>query len=65
MCEHTGSKWSPVIDDGDDFTQLQYESAWSPNNETLLKLSEITGWKITNEYEEPGVGFEGTYICET
>jgi len=37
---------------------LIYETAWSPNNGTLEKLHELTGWMIVNEYEEPGIGFE-------
>ncbi len=64
--ENTGSKWSPsvsIMDEGDEVV-LVYDSARTPNNLTLLKLSELTGWWIKNEYEEEGVWFEGIYICE-
>ncbi len=56
----TGSKWFPTIhyvDEGNP-TVLGYETAWTPNNGTLQRLSEITGWEIENEYEEPNMEFE-------
>jgi|JRYI01.1.fsa_nt_gb hypothetical protein len=60
--ENTGSKWPPEVYINDigceDITHLIYETAWSPNNGTLEKLHELTGWMIVNEYEEPGIGFE-------
>lgn len=67
-CDNTGSKWFPGIHGcfhlPDGSTNLTYDTAWVPNNLTLLKLSKITGWKICNKYEEPGMCFEGTFICE-
>ena len=62
----TGSKWNPIIEycDGDhQQTSLGYDSARTPNNGTLRRLHELTGWRIENEFEEPGVGFEGTLVC--
>lgn len=64
---HTGSKRLPeltvgVTPDGES-TRLAYDTAWSPNNETLRRIHELKGWWITNEYEEPGECFEGTYRC--
>ncbi len=52
------------INDHGDKVVLGYDTARAPNNLTLLKLSEIADWRIQNEYEEPGIWFEGTYICE-
>ena len=43
---------------------LTYNTAWAPNNLTLLKLSKVSGRWIQNEYEEPGFQFEGVFICE-
>lgn len=63
----TGSKWNPRIDYCEGFgttTALGYDSARSPNNGTLERLHELTDWTIENEYEEPGVGFEGTFTCD-
>ena len=65
--ENTGSKWFPEVELCSDETcimsWLHYDTARAPNNETLRRLHELTGWTITNEYEEPGVGFEGTFNC--
>ena len=44
-------------------TYLSYDSAWTPNNLTLQQLHRKTGRMIINEYEEGGMGFEGTYEC--
>jgi hypothetical protein len=44
-------------------THLGYDTARSPNNGTLQRLHEQTGWHIENEYEEPGSAFEGTFTC--
>ena len=49
---------------GDDQSYISYDTAWAPNNRLLQKLSKVTGWKIENIYEEPGMGFEGTFICK-
>ncbi len=65
--ENTGSKWPPEVDtpcsNGDLGTQLYYDTARAPNNLTLKRLHELTGWTIVNEYEEGGIGFEGTFDC--
>jgi hypothetical protein len=64
--ELTGSKWNPIIeyfDGSNDQTSLGYDSARTPNNGTLRRLHELTGWKIENEFEEPGCGFAGTFVC--
>lgn len=57
---NTGSKWPPevIICEHDDATYLSYDTARAPNNLTLMRLHELTGWTIVNEYEEPGEGFE-------
>ena len=44
-------------------TLLSYDTARAPNNGTLQRLHELTGWTIVNEYEEPGMCFEGTFTC--
>lgn len=64
--DNTGSKWAPevTICQGNGVTYLSYDSAWSPNNGTLRRLHELTGWAIVNEYEEPGMSFEGTLTCD-
>ena len=63
--ENTGSKWAPEIHycEGNDITVLDYDTARSPNNGTLQRLHELTGWDIENAYEEPGNAFEGTFTC--
>lgn len=56
ITELTGSKRNVMIEycDGDeDMTSLGYDSPRSPNNGTLIRLHELTGWTIENEYEEP------------
>lgn len=63
----TGSKTVPevMVSEGDEeLTLLDYDSAWTPNNGTLQRLHELTGWTIVNEYEEPGMSFEGTLTCD-
>ncbi len=60
-CERTGTKWFPIIDLddwSDEEALLRYDTAWGPNNGTLQRLHELTGWSITNEYEEPMMMFE-------
>lgn len=64
---HTGSKWFPTIQyvlEHEGSTILSYSTARAPNNGTLERLHELTGWTIENEYEEPGGGFEGTFTCD-
>lgn len=69
MNEHTSCKWHPEIDtvgsaDLEGYAWISYDSAWCPNEGTLLQLSKLTWWEITNEYEEPWCSFAGTYICK-
>ncbi len=45
-------------------TYLNYDTARAPNNLTLMRLHELTGWTIVNEYQEPGMCFEGTFRCD-
>lgn len=65
---NTGSKWSPevhvCISDVAGVTMLGYDSAWSPNNGTLQRLHERTGWRIRNEYIEEGAQLCGCLTCE-
>jgi hypothetical protein len=63
---NTGSKRFPelYIPHGDNkVTCLLYPTARTPNNGTLQRLHELTGWTIKNWYEEPGSALEGTFIC--
>ena len=59
---NTGSKWAPdvyiSVGEASDVTYLSYDTARAPNNKMLVRLHEVTGWTIVNEYEEPGLGFE-------
>lgn len=68
FCAKTGSKWSPnvVVDLGgaDDVTILLYDTAWSPNNGTLQRLHEKTGWTICNDYIEEGAQMCGRFTCD-
>lgn len=63
----TGSKWFPVIqaiEEREGSTRLTYDTARAPNNSTLERLFDLTRWTIENEYEEPGMGFEGIFTCD-
>lgn len=67
--DNTGSKWAPEVylssDDHDtELTNLSYDSARTPNNGTLQRLHEKTGWTIRNDYREEGMQFAGCFICE-
>lgn len=66
--DNTGSKWSPDVNkccsEVVGVTILDYDSAWTPNNGTLKRLHEKTGWTIRNDYREEGAQFAGTLICE-
>ncbi len=42
---------------------LDYDTARAPNNGTLEQMHKLTGWHITNDYEEPGMGFCGQFSC--
>jgi hypothetical protein len=44
-------------------TYLSYDSARTPNNGTLQRLHEKTGWFIENEYREEGLQFAGRFTC--
>lgn len=55
--KNTGTKWFPnlsVCGDGK-FTSLYYDTAEGPNIKTLIKLSKLTGWHISIEYEAPSM----------
>jgi len=65
--ETTGSKWTPDVyiqssPDGLE-TFLNYDSAWTPNNGTLQRLHELTGWEIENRYKEEGCLIAGIFHC--
>ncbi len=66
MILHTWSKWYPTIDitPTPDGVLLTYNTAWTPNNFALLKLSELTGWRIQNNYEVEGSWDQGICIME-
>lgn len=66
MIENTGSKWVPglEIDEFGNDTRLIYDTARVPNKWTLERLHRLTGWTITNEYEEPNMLVEWTFTCE-
>lgn len=64
--DHTGAKWAPFVEiegKGKE-TRLIYDTAREPNNKTLERLHQLTGWTIVNEYVEPGMLFEGTFRCQ-
>jgi Ferredoxin-like domain in Api92-like protein len=66
--QNTGSKWAPDIDycEGDsDITVLDYDTARSPNNGTLQRLHDKTGWTIRNDYIEEGMQTCGRFTCES
>ena len=66
--ENTGSKWAPEVhfceSRSDKITFLGYDTAWTPNNGTLQRLHDKTGWKICNEYTEEGMQSHGRLTCE-
>lgn len=67
--DNTGSKWAPEVhfcESGSDLvTILGYDTAWAPNNGTLQRLHELTGWTLRNEYEEGGLQIHGRFTCES
>ena len=66
--DNTGSKWPPevcvCVSGVPGVTVLDYESAWTPNNGTLQRWHDKTGWTIRNDYYEGGAQFAGCLICE-
>lgn len=66
--DNTGSKWAPEVyvseNEHADVTYLNYDTARSPNNLTLRRLHEKTGWFIRNDYEEEGMQFSGSFTCD-
>lgn len=67
MVDNTGSKWNPIIsnvsEDGGR-TFLGFNSAWSPMNDLLGRLHQLTGWTVHNEFEDEGYESEGSFHCE-
>lgn len=61
-----GSKWfDATLDRNSDHEAAIYgDSAWSPVNAFLLKLSKIYHLTISSEYEEPGMDFGGFFDCK-
>lgn len=63
-----GTKWEPSPSESLDVEQfvadgggtLWYDTAWAPGNEALASGVE-QGFRITNMYYEPGVGFAGIW----
>jgi hypothetical protein len=66
MVKNTGSKWNPTIHalEENGITYLGFDSAWSPMNELLERMHQLTGWTIHNEFEEEQPEFEGSFHCE-
>jgi hypothetical protein len=66
--DNTGSQRTPDIflcaPSSESVTVIDYDTAWCPNNGTLQRLHEKTGWAIRNEYMEEGMGFCGLFTCE-
>lgn len=62
-----GTKWdvnlSNVYFQGD-FTEMAFETAWSPPLEFARKLSKKYNAVVTLQFEEPGCDFGGEYIFE-
>ena len=66
--ENWGTKWDvsasePI--DVDEFVEsgggsLWYDTAWAPGNDALAAAVE-QGWRVTNMYYEPGIGFAGIW----
>lgn len=54
----TSAKAVPIV------TIFGYDTAWAPNNGTLQRLHELTGWTLRNEYEEGGLQIHGRFTCE-
>ena len=65
---NTGSQWTPdvffCISPSEELTVIDYDTAWSPNNGTLQRLHEKTGWHILNDYIEEGAQMCGRFTCE-
>ena len=43
--------------------RLDYDTAWAPNNGTLQRLHEMTGWRIGNDCIEEGAQRCGSFTC--
>jgi hypothetical protein len=61
-----GSRWfDATLDRNSDHEAAIYgDSAWSPVNAFLLKLSKVYHLTISSEYEEPGIDFGGFFDCK-
>lgn len=68
MEQNTHSRSLPEVDilpaSNENKTMLSYETAWTPNNWTLLQLSKCAWVKITNTYEEPNEFLCWVFVCE-
>lgn len=61
------TKWYPSLESIDpdmENDHIWFDSAWSPPEELIKRLSNFVPWILTLEYEEPGMAFEGTYEAE-
>lgn len=63
-CEHWGSKWDASIIDwnrtDDNELWISFQSAWSPPM-ALYDFMHLNGYDVQAVYNEPGMGFAGTY----
>jgi len=70
IIENCGAKWfHGMIDEGgEDYINIQMESAWDAPSEWVVKLTEkLVAIKsdiiITNTYEDEGYNFVGVHLC--
>lgn len=67
MCDHVGTKRNPritTVTEKDGVTTLEFQSAGTPPNALLERLHMVTGWKITNAFEEEQPEYEGELHCD-
>ncbi len=66
-CENLWTKWYPALESIHEDIEndyISFESAWSPPEALIKRLSYHVWWILTLEYEEPGMAFEGTYEAQ-
>jgi hypothetical protein len=66
-CDNWGTKWNvnENMDIYDPDGVIEFQTAWSPPEPIIVKLSEMfPEVEIKLVYEEPGVGFIGKLVCK-
>ena len=66
-CENWGTKWDAQDTDiSADGSVINFETAWSPPIPVITELARrFPDFRFELEYEEPGMGFEGTCVWES